>query len=167
MRRFALIAATALLATLAAAQAPAPARAPASAPALVDPLRGTVPIPQTTRPPLLGNAINDDQRRTRAYDQQPPTIPHRVDGYQVDKNFNKCLDCHARARTEFSQAVPVSSTHYQDRDGNVLGQVSTRRYFCMQCHVPQDAVKLPVGNTFQDVDTVIRGAASSAPAPRR
>jgi nitrate reductase (cytochrome), electron transfer subunit len=162
MRRFALFAAAVLLATLAAAQAPAPAPA-----ALADPLRGPVPIPQTTRPPLLGNAINDDQRRTRSYDMQPPTIPHRVDGYQVDKNFNKCLDCHARAKSEFSQAVPVSSTHYRDRDDNVLGQVSTRRYFCMQCHVPQDAVKLPVGNGFQDVDTVIRGAAgASAPARR-
>jgi cytochrome c-type protein NapB len=41
----------------------------------------------------------------------------------------------------------------------VLGQVSTRRYFCMQCHVPQDAVRTPVGNSFQDVDTVIRKAA--------
>jgi nitrate reductase (cytochrome), electron transfer subunit len=161
MRRFALFAAAALLATLAAAQSPAPA------PVLADPLRGPVPIPQTTRPPLLGNAINDDQRRTRSYDMQPPTIPHRVDGYQVDKNFNKCLDCHARAKSEFSQAVPVSSTHYRDRDDNVLGQVSTRRYFCLQCHVPQDAVKLPVGNSFQDVDTVIRGATgASAPARR-
>ena len=51
---------------------------------------------------------------------QPPTIPHRVDGYQVDKNFNKCLDCHARAKTEFSQAIPVSATHYIDRSGKVL-----------------------------------------------
>ena len=167
MRRFALFAAAALLATLAAAQATAPAPAASAPPALVDPLRGTGPIPQTTRPPLLGNAINDDQRRTRSYDMQPPTIPHRVDGYQVDKNFNKCLDCHSRAKSEFSQAVPVSSTHYRDRDDNVLGQVSTRRYFCMQCHVPQDAVKLPVGNSFQDVDTVIRGGASGSAAPAR
>ena len=55
---------------------------------------------------------------------QPPTIPHRVDGYQVDKNFNKCLDCHARAKTEFSQAVPVSATHYIDRSGKVLDHIS-------------------------------------------
>ena len=125
----------------------------------VDPLRGPVPLAETTRPPLLGNAINDDVRRTRNYDMQPPTIPHRVDGYQIDRNFNKCLDCHARARTAVSQAIPVSPTHYQDRDGKVLGQVSTRRYFCMQCHVAQDAGPLPVGNSFQDVDTVIRKAA--------
>jgi cytochrome c-type protein NapB len=83
-------------------------------------------------------------------------IPHRVDGYQVDKNFNKCMDCHARGRTDVSQAIPVSITHYMDRDGNVLGQISTRRYFCMQCHVSQDNVRPIVNNTFQDVDTVIQ-----------
>jgi cytochrome c-type protein NapB len=160
------IACLALVAVAAAAQtaAPAPAAKPASAstPALVDPLRGNVPIPETTRPPRLANAVNDDLRRTRAYDMQPPTIPHRVDGYQIDRNFNKCLDCHSRAKSEFSQAVPVSSTHYLDRDGNVLGQVSTRRYFCMQCHVPQEPGRLPVGNTFEDVDTVMKKAAAEA-----
>jgi cytochrome c-type protein NapB len=135
--------------------------AQAQAPALVDPLRGMVAIPDSTKPPRLSNNINDDQRLKRNYDKQPPVIPHRVDGYQVDKNFNKCLDCHARAKTEISQAIPVSATHYMDRGGRVLGQVSTRRYFCMQCHVPQDAVRMPVGNSFQDVDTVIRKAAEA------
>lgn len=123
-----------------------------------DAARGTTPIVDSTKPPLLGNAVNDDLRRTRNYAMQPPTIPHRVDGYQVDKNFNKCLDCHARSKTAVSQAVPVSVTHYMDRDGRMLGQVSTRRYFCMQCHVAQDAVRPIVPNNFQDVDTVIQRA---------
>ena len=91
---------------------------------------------------------------------QPPIIPHRVDGYQVDKNFNKCLDCHARGKTEFTQADPVSATHYIDRDGKVLTQISTRRYFCMQCHVAQDAVPPLVGNTLPGVD--VRGRRRSA-----
>jgi cytochrome c-type protein NapB len=121
-----------------------------------DAARGPTPITETTKPPVLGNAVNDDLRRTRNYAMQPPTIPHRVDGYQVDKNFNKCLDCHARAKIEVSQAIPVSITHYMDRDGRMLGQISTRRYFCLQCHVPQDPVKPIVANTFQDVDTVIQ-----------
>lgn len=124
--------------------------------AFVDQARGPTPLMETTKPPLLGNAVNDDQRRTRNYAMQPPIIPHRVDGYQVDKNFNKCLDCHARAKTSVSQAVPVSITHYMDRDGHILGQVSTRRYFCQQCHVSQDAARPIVPNTFEDVDTVIQ-----------
>ncbi|HSI54839.1 MAG: nitrate reductase cytochrome c-type subunit [Ramlibacter sp.] len=125
------------------------AQAPQTPPKLVDAARGPVAVTETTRPPLLGNAVNDDVRRPRNYDKQPPTIPHRVDGYQVDKNFNKCLDCHARDKTSVSQAIPVSSTHYIDRTGKVLPQISTRRYFCMQCHVAQDPVPPIVGNTFE------------------
>ncbi|MBC8086001.1 MAG: nitrate reductase cytochrome c-type subunit [Phycisphaerae bacterium] len=117
---------------------------------VVDAMRGPVAIPQATRAPVLRNAVNDDVRRARSHDLQPPTIPHRVDGYQVDKNFNKCLDCHALAKTEFSQAIPVSSTHYIDRGGKVLDRVSTRRYFCMQCHVAQDPVLPLVGNSFRN-----------------
>ena len=97
----------------------------------------------------MGNAVNDDQRLPRNFAQQPPIIPHRVDGYQIDKNFNKCLDCHARAKTAFSNAIPVSSTHYIDREGKVLDHISTRRYFCMQCHVAQETVKPLVGNSFR------------------
>jgi cytochrome c-type protein NapB len=137
---------------LLAAFAFAAAAAMGAAEPLVDAMRGPVPVPESTRPPLLGNAVNDDVRRPRNFETQPPTIPHRVDGYQVDRRFNKCLDCHARAKTEFSQATPVSRTHYLDRSGNVLPQVSTRRYFCLQCHVAQDPVNPLVGNAFRGAD---------------
>ena len=126
---------------------------------LVDAMRGPVPIMETTAPPRLGNSINDDNRLKRNYSQQPPVIPHRIDGYQVDKNFNKCLDCHARERTAFSQAVPVSETHYIDRSGKVLPHISTRRYFCQQCHVAQEGVPPIVGNGFRGD----RADAASAP----
>jgi len=134
---------------------------------LVDPARGPVPVPDPTDPPRLGNAVNDDVRRPRNYDKQPPTIPHRVDGYQIDKNFNKCLDCHARTRTDFSQAIPVSPTHYIDRSGKVLPQISTRRYFCMQCHVAQDPVQPLVGNDFENADTIAKRAAEAAQANKK
>ena len=134
---------------------------------MVDVMRGPVPIPDATRPPLLGNAVNDDVRRPRNFDLQPPIIPHRVDGYQIDKNFNKCLDCHALARTEFSLAIPVSATHYIDRSGKVLGQVSTRRYFCLQCHIPQDPVRPLVGNSFQNADTGARKITGTSQAEQK
>ena len=147
---------------VAVAQTSAPASA--SAPAFKDPARGATPIPAETSPPLLRNAINDDTRLKRNYSLQPPVIPHRVDGYQIDKNFNKCLDCHARGKASFSQAVPVSSTHYVDRSGKVLPEISTRRYFCMQCHVAQDAAQPIVGNGFENLDQLMKRAATS-PAP--
>lgn len=132
----------------------------AGAEPLFDAMRGPVPITATTAPPRLGNAVNDDKRLERNYSQQPPVIPHRIDGYQVDKNFNKCLDCHAREKTAFSQAIPVSATHYIDRSGKVLERISTRRYFCMQCHVAQEGVAPLVGNGF-------RGDAAHAAAPKK
>ena len=82
-----------LTAAMLAAVAPGGVAAP---PGLIDAARGPVPIVEATQPPRLGNAVNDDVRRARNYGTQPPIIPHRIDGYQVDKNFNKCLDCHAR-----------------------------------------------------------------------
>ena len=42
-----------------------------------------------------------------------------------------------------------------DRDGNFLAEVSPRRYFCNQCHVPQKDVKPLVENYFEDVDTIL------------
>jgi cytochrome c-type protein NapB len=144
MRARALMLILALLATGVAAQSP---------PKFVDAMRGDTPIPDKTHPPRLGNAVNNDVRLPRNWAQQPPIVPHRVDGYQMDKNFNKCLDCHAREKTPFSQAVPVSETHYIDRAGKVLDRISTRRYFCMQCHVAQDAVPPLVDNTFRGTDT--------------
>jgi cytochrome c-type protein NapB len=128
---------------------------------VVDALRGPTAIPAMTEPPRLGNAINDDQRVKRNFTAQPPVIPHRIDGYQVDKNFNKCLDCHAREKTALSQAVPVSATHYVDRSGKTLDHISTRRYFCQQCHVAQDAVPPLVGNSFRG------DPADAAPAAKK
>ena len=128
----------------------------------VDAARGKTPITASTQPPLLGNAVNDAEIRPRSSRWQPPTIPHRVDGYQVDRNFNKCLDCHAREKTAVSQAVPVSASHYMNRDGKVLPQISTRRYFCQQCHVAQDRVPELVGNRFRGAEAA---APQGSPAP--
>ena len=139
----------------------------AQAAPFVDAMRGPLPITATTVPPRLGNAVNDDKRLQRNFSQQPPIIPHRIDGYQVDKNFNKCLDCHAKDKTGFSLAIPISPTHYIDRSGAVLKQVSTRRYFCQQCHVAQEPVKPLVRNGFQNADALAAKAGDAAPAPKK
>ena len=106
--------------------------------------------------PRMGKVENKDLRRKRNYPMQPPTIPHKIDSYQIDLNSNKCLSCHSRRRIEETQAPMVSVTHYMDRDGNFLAEVSPRRYFCNQCHVPQLETKPLVGNSFQDVDSLIQ-----------
>lgn len=109
--------------------------------------------------------VTDDRRRQRNYPEQPPVIPHSVAGYQLDLNANKCLTCHSREFTGDSQAPMVSVTHFQDRDGQVLGAVSPRRYFCMQCHVPQTDAQPRVQNTFKDMDSVVRQGQGQGQAP--
>jgi len=154
-------AALCLVSGVAFAQQKAPTPAEAT---FYDAARGRTPIIETTDPPRLTNWVNNDERRPRNYDLQPPTIPHRIDGYQVDRNFNKCLDCHARERTGFTQAVPVSPTHYIDRAGKTLPTISTRRYFCLQCHVAQEPVRALVGNGFENVHTLMGKSPAAAPA---
>ena len=85
----------------------------------------------------------------RDFVQQPPLIPHKIEGYEVTINFNKCMDCHAWSRYKESGATKVSLTHFKDRDGGELSNISPRRFFCMQCHVPQTDAKPLVANTFQ------------------
>lgn len=107
-------------------------------------------------PPKMARVDNSDIKRKRAYPMQPPTIPHKIDQYQVDLNANKCMSCHSRRQTADSQAPMVSVTHYQDRDGNFLADISSRRYFCNQCHVVQETVKPLLTNEFVDVDELLR-----------
>ena len=91
----------------------------------------------------------DQTALPRDFVQQPPLIPHSIEGYTVDKNFNKCLDCHAWNRTKETGATKISVTHFRTRDGVELSNISPLRYFCNQCHVSQSEAKPLVGNTFK------------------
>ena len=95
--------------------------------------------------------IADDVRKMRAYPDQPPVIPHSIEGYQLSVNTNRCLSCHKREFTEGSGAPMISVTHYITREGQMLADVSPRRYFCTACHVPQADTDPLVGNTFTDM----------------
>jgi cytochrome c-type protein NapB len=122
-------------------------------------LRGPTPLDQEGPAAAMTPEQNTSVRETRNYPEQPPVIPHSTEGYEVSIRANKCLSCHARTRIRESQAPMVSITHFSDRDGQHLAAISPRRYFCMQCHVPQHDVKIPVDNDFIDIDTLLTRAA--------
>lgn len=152
----------ALLSTVVALPLLAPAQG------FYDSMRGPTPLNQTVQPPPIVNPDNSDVRRSRNYAMQPPVVPHKIEGYQLDKNANRCMMCHARTRTQESQAPMISVTHFMDRDGNFLAELSPRRYFCLQCHVPQANLNPLVGNDFKDVDTMLNAPpARPAAAPRK
>ncbi len=116
---------------------------------IIPPLTGwPEPMVQGQVPPL-GRPITDDVRRMRNYPEQPPIIPHAIDGYQLTLHTNRCMECHKPEYTEGSGAPMISVTHFQDRDGQVLTDVTPRRYFCTACHVPQTDVKPLVPNNFR------------------
>ena len=114
------------------------------------------PLAEAPEAPRMTPQSNTDIREVRNYPEQPPVIPHKIEGYQVDLRVNKCLTCHSRQAIAESQAPMVSITHFMDRDGQFLASVSPRRYFCNQCHVPQHLAKPWLGNTFVDVDTLLQ-----------
>lgn len=121
----------------------------------IDALRRGVPLSEERKPLPMARTENTDRKRKRAYPDQPPTIPHAIDGYQVDLNSNRCLLCHSRANADTFQAPMVSVTHFVDRDGQVLATVSPRRYFCTQCHVVQTDARPLVPSNFRDVDELM------------
>lgn len=123
-------------------------------------LTGASPPTAEVDAPPVPRTITDDVRRMRNYPEQPPVIPHSIEGYQLTLHTNRCLSCHSRQYIEGSGAPMISITHFMDREGQVLADVTPRRYFCTACHVPQSDVPPLVPNTFQDA------LAPSAPQSR-
>jgi cytochrome c-type protein NapB len=122
-------------------------------------LRDKTAIESQKKPKVMPKIINSDIKQARNYPMQPPVIPHTTRSYEVNLNSNKCMSCHSRQRTEESQAPMVSVTHFMDRDGNFLAEISPRRYFCNQCHVPQLDSKALVENTFVDMHSLLKDRA--------
>lgn len=120
-------------------------------PDIVPPLTGAAKPMEPVPAPPLARPVTDDVRKMRNYPEQPPIIPHSIDGYQLTLKTNRCLDCHRRQYTEGSGAPMISVTHFMDRDGQVLADVTPRRYFCTGCHVQQTDAKPLVPNNFEDM----------------
>lgn len=113
-------------------------------------LSGNLPFTTPFKAPPVPAAITDDVRQPRSYPEQPPVIPHSIDGYQLTLNTNRCLSCHSRQFVKGSGAPMISVTHFMDRDAQVLADVGPRRYFCTACHVPQTDTQPLVPNIFRD-----------------
>ncbi len=118
---------------------------------IVPPLTGRAQPMETAPAAPTPRWVVDDVRQMRAYPEQPPVIPHSIEGYQLSVNTNRCLSCHKREFTQGSGAPMISVTHYMTREGQMLADVSPRRYFCTACHVPQADTPPLVDNTFTDM----------------
>lgn len=120
----------------------------------IESLRGQSTVDEESKAPLQKNWQRDRDPILRDYVQQPPLIPHKIEGYKINLKFNKCLTCHSWANYKEAGATKISQTHFEDRDKHVLANVSARRYFCTQCHVPQVDAPPLVENTFKPIGAI-------------
>lgn len=125
-----------------------------ASPVSMEGLGGIQTIEGTSSVPEFHKWNPDSAPLPRAYVQQPPLIPHQIEGYQITVKFNKCLTCHSFQNSKQSGATKISVTHFRDRDGVELDNVAPRRYFCTQCHVPQTDAKPLVENQFKPVESL-------------
>ena len=89
-------------------------------------------------------APGDTHPLARAYKGAPPQIPHRIQGFTIDRTSNDCLDCHLKGEEVSPGHSPtlVPASHFENpftgekmpRSGSM---VTGMRNQCMQCHVPQ------------------------------
>lgn len=95
-------------------------------------------LDQPGRTPLLAPQQDRGPSRLPAGNPLgPPTIPHRITGYQQDLAFNRCLACHGDDAPEALGATPLPTSHRIDRSGAMREPYAKARYPCTTCHVPQ------------------------------
>ena len=117
-------------------------------------LRGAASLDADSTAPAIKQWEPDQEPIERDFVQQPPLIPHSVEGDKINRKVNKCLSCHGWTKYKEAGATKISQTHFADRDENVLANIAPRRYFCDGCHVPQRNVKPAINNTFQPVPAI-------------
>jgi cytochrome c-type protein NapB len=98
--------------------------------------------------PYVGKKPGLQKPVARTFQDQPPVIPHAVDNFdEITLEENQCLGCHGPAKFKEKRAPKVGDSHFLDREGNKLADVSSLRHNCVQCHVPQiDAPPLVESN---------------------
>lgn len=122
----------------------------ASAIADVQSLRGD-DLTNMAKKPSKKKIVSVEGGIERSFKEQPPMIPHTVDKYEVNLKNNGCLKCHSEKTYEKEKAPKVGDSHYVSRDGKVLDTISSRRYFCSQCHTTQVGAEPLVKNSFVGV----------------
>ncbi len=134
----------------------------AFAQAELDLIGGTGGLESLRGSSLLEDTRNADEMKKIPREQslesdfvyQPPLIPHSIRNYEVTKDANKCLACHNWKNAKDMGAPKISVTHFTNREDAVLADVSPRRYFCLQCHVPQADAQPLVENDFKRVESL-------------
>ena len=112
-------------------------------------LRGFYGLDKKAKPVEKKKQFKTGDGITRNWELQPPSIPHDISKERITLKGNTCMRCHSAANHEKEKAPAVSKSHYITRDMKTLDKLSSRRYFCVQCHTPQADVAPLVENSFE------------------
>lgn len=86
----------------------------------------------------------------RTFKEQPPLVPHRVEGFDdINNEDNACLDCHIHKEVRGQKVPQLKESHLVkpvNADAPVLDK---SRWQCNSCHVPQIDAKPLVENVFK------------------
>ncbi len=123
-------------------------QAPAAFSSSISSLRGDNALDAEAKVFEKAKQIKTKEGIERNWDLQPPSIPHDISKERISLRENTCLKCHSKANYEKEKAPEVGDSHFLDRSGKKLEKISTRRWFCVQCHTPQADLKPLVENTF-------------------
>jgi len=86
----------------------------------------------------------------RTFAQQPPLIPHKVDGFDdITAEENTCLDCHIHKEVRGQKIPQIKESHLIKPVNADAPQVHNSRWQCNSCHVPQIDAKPLVENVFK------------------
>jgi len=100
--------------------------------------------------PYAGKSPGSQKPIARTFSTQPPVIPHSIEGFEeATLQNNPCLSCHGPENYKNARAPKTADSHFKDRDGKTLSDVSASRYQCTACHVPQANAKPLIANTFR------------------
>ena len=115
----------------------------------VSSLRGKNALDAEAKPIEKKKQIKTAAGIDRNWELQPPSIPHDISKERITLKGNTCMKCHSEANHKKEKAPAISKSHYITRDMKVLDKLSSRRYFCVQCHTPQADVEPLVDNAFE------------------
>ena len=111
-------------------------------------LRGDVALDAASAPIAAKEWRDGEGKINRNYNQQPPLIPHDIEDFEITREDNSCLACHSMD-SEMPGATKIAVSHFLNRDNQALANISPRRYFCTQCHVPQKDAPALIANAFR------------------
>ena len=119
-------------------------------------LRGKRPINDISEAPAnVGVILPIKGVHDRSFKGQPPQVPHKVKAKRISLKSNQCLECHSDDNYEEAGTTQIHRSHFVNRAGERLGRVSTRFYFCNQCHVQQINKTPLVVNTFSTAKNLV------------